>query len=190
MTTEEKLDRFKEICIEDARTQLNKVVTDFKNGLESTFSEHCEDEKRRQEMRVGIETEKIERETKKELSMDQLRIKRRVSKKHEELKDQLFDEVIEKLESYRKTDDYKKLIDKEINDILNLAGGHPCDIFLDQEDSELIAKYKDKVKVSNTAFSGGTVGIIPDKNIVIDNSFRTKIEAERNHFSFEDKEMM
>ncbi len=188
MTTEEKLDRFKEICIEDARIQLNKVVMDFKNGLESTFSEHCEDEKRRQEMRVGIETEKIERETKKELSMDQIRIKRRVSKRHDELKDKLFDEVKDKLEAYRKTEGYKRLIDKEINDILNLAGGHPCDIFLDHGDRELIEMYKDKVKISNTAFLGGTVGVIPDKNIVIDNSFRTKLEEERNHFSFEDRE--
>ncbi|MDO4437889.1 MAG: ATPase [Eubacteriales bacterium] len=187
MTTEEKLDRFKEICIEDARAQLSKVVTDFKNGLESTFSEHCEDERRRQEMRVGIETEKIERETKKELSMDQLRIKRRVSKKHEELKAKLFDEVSDKIHAFRKTEEYKKLIAKEINDILSLAGEHPCDIFLDKEDGELIELYKDRVKVSNTEFLGGTVGIIPDKNIVIDNSFRTKLEAERNRFSFEDK---
>ena len=87
MTTEEKLKHFQDICMEDARDRSAKMLDDYMAALEKSFEEHTADAKRRADMQVAMETEKLEREMNKRLSIAQLDLKREVSHKQEELKD-------------------------------------------------------------------------------------------------------
>ncbi|MDO4266467.1 MAG: V-type ATP synthase subunit E [Eubacteriales bacterium] len=184
MTTEEKLQHFQEVCMEDARERFRQITGEYEKGLRSTFEEHKTDALRRQEMRLSIETEKIEREAKRELSMEQLHMKREISKEQDAYKDKLFAEVKELLSEYRKTASYKALIEKQIAEIRKLAGEKDCEIYLDASDSGLFDKLPAGVSISEESFLGGTMAVIPSINIFVDNSFRTRLEKEKHEFSF------
>lgn len=184
MTTEEKLEHFRSVCMEDAKEHFAQVVSEYRSGLNATLEQHKKDARRRQEMRIEIETGKIEKEIKRELSMDQIKIRRDVSKKQEEYKDRLFEEVEKKLSAYRRTTDYLELLKDQIAKIREFAEGSPCEIYVDPEDKELLPKLPGGLAVSDEGFLGGTIAVIPSMNIFIDNSFRTKLEKEKHEFSF------
>ena len=73
MTTEEKLKHFQDICMEDARERSAKMLDDYMNALEKAYEEHTADARRRADMQVEAETEKLEREINKRLSMQGMR---------------------------------------------------------------------------------------------------------------------
>lgn len=77
MTTEEKLKHFQDICMTDARERSARMLDDYMNALEAAFEEHAADARRRADMQVEAETEKLEREINKRLSIGQLDLKRR-----------------------------------------------------------------------------------------------------------------
>ncbi len=81
MTTEEKLQHFLEFCMEDARTRSAKMLDEYTAALEQTFLEHQEDAKRRAAHQVALESERIEREINKKLSLEQIGMKRVFGKK-------------------------------------------------------------------------------------------------------------
>lgn len=187
MTTEEKLQHFNDICMEDATAHFQKIVSEYEAGLQSSFEEHKQDAKRRQAMRLEIETEKIEKEAKRALSADQIKIKREFSKTQETYKEKLFAEVEEKLSAYRKTDAYLALLKKQIADIKTFAGEQACEIYLDPSDEALLPSLPEGVQLSETPFLGGTMAVIPSMNIFIDNSFRSRTEQEKHGFSFAER---
>ena len=76
MTTEEKLKHFLDTCMEDARTRSSRMLDEYTAALEKSFEEHQQDAKRRAQMQVRQETEKIERDFNKQLSLAQLEQKR------------------------------------------------------------------------------------------------------------------
>lgn len=184
MTIEEKLERFQAVCSEDARKRFDEIIGDYQKGLETAFEAHKEDAKRRQEMRAQIETEKIEKEIRRILSSDQIRIRREQSKKEEELKEKLFDEVETVLNEFRKTKEYREMLIAEIEKVRETAGEAACEIYVDRGDEALIPSLPAGVSVSDTPFCGGIIAVIPEKNMLIDNSFRTRAENEKHAFSF------
>ena len=90
MTTEEKLQHFLDFCMEDARSRSAKMLDEYTAALEQTFAEHQADARRRAEQQVELESERIEHETNKKLSLEQIGIKRELGHKQEELKDKIF----------------------------------------------------------------------------------------------------
>ena len=114
MTTEEKLKHFQDICMTDARERSARMLDDYMNALEAAFEEHASDARRRADMQVEAETEKLGREINKRLSIGQLDLKREASHKQEELKDKLFVELRDKLANFMETQDYQQLLDRQV----------------------------------------------------------------------------
>ncbi len=109
MTTEEKLQHFLDFCMEDARSRSAKMLDEYTAALEQTFAEHQADARRRAEQQVELESERIEHETNKKLSLEQIGIKRELGHKQEELKDKIFVELKDVLEQYMETPEYTQL---------------------------------------------------------------------------------
>ena len=83
MTTEEKLKHFQDICMEDARERSARMLDDYMKALEGAYEEHTADARRRADMQVEAETEKLGREINKRLSIGQLDLKREASHRQE-----------------------------------------------------------------------------------------------------------
>ena len=78
MTTEEKLEHFQQYCMESARVRSARMLDEYTQALEKSFSEHQEDARRRADMEVQAEKEKIQKETNKKLSIEQINIPARL----------------------------------------------------------------------------------------------------------------
>ena len=191
MTTEEKLKRFRELCIEDEKNRTKRVLEEYREGLSANFEEHKKHALRRQEEEFSIEKEKADREIRSSISERQQLLKVKAGKRAEELKEKIFSVVEEMLGEFRGTSEYRELIKKELKDIEAKASGEAYEVYLDCSESEDIKSFAKsllpegaKAGESQRSFLGGTMAIIGSQNILIDNSFLTKLLKEKNEFSF------
>lgn len=186
MTTEEKLEHFHSFCIEDARSHSTKMLAEYTSALEETFKLHQADALRRAKMQLEAETAKNQREINKQLSIEQINIKRTLGHKQDELKDMLFSQVMDMLEHFMRTSDYTSLLDAQIIQTKEVAGKEPLIIYMDPVDEEktraLALFHQVEIRISEYSFSGGTRAVIPSKNIVIDHSFHSKLAEARENF--------
>lgn len=193
MTTEEKLQHFLDFCMEDARTRSAKMLDEYTAALEQTFAEHQADARRRAEQQVALESERIEHETNKRLSLEQIGIKRELGHKQEELKEKLFVELTNKLVLYMETPEYTDLLTRQIKAAKDFAGDDCVMIYIDPADSmklnQLVMRGCSDLKVSEYSFSGGTRAVIPSRHILIDNSFQTKLAEAKRDFRFDVKDL-
>ena len=194
MTTEEKLQHFLEFCMEDARSRSAKMLDEYTAALEEAFTEHQQNAIRRAEQQGELEKKQIERETNKKLSLEQINIRREFGKKQDELKEKLFQELLDRLTEYRKTPEYKALLNNQARKALELADKDFITIYIDPQDEE---KLKDlsipqsaELLVSEYSFMGGIRAVIPARHILIDNSFQTKLSEAKRDFRFDIKDIM
>ena len=189
LTTEEKLEHFSSFCIEDARTRSAKMLDEYTNALEQTLEEHQADARRRAGMQLDAETAKMQREINKKLSIEQINLKRTLGHKQDELKDMLFVELKDMLANFMETGEYLKLLEKQVTRAKEVAGTEALIIYLDPADEDkarrLALQYNADIRISEYSFSGGSRAVIPSKNILIDNSFETKLAEAKAEFRFE-----
>ncbi len=189
MTTEEKLKHFQDICTGDAKARSDKLAEDHKKALEASYEEHVNQAKRQAEMQISAETEKLEKEQNRKLSVGELDMKRELGRKQEELKEKLFSELRDRLAEFRKTDEYLNMLDSQVESAVQYAGDEKLTVYLDPDDADkaeqIGEKYKIELKTSETSFGGGTQAELPERHILIDNSFESKIAEARQDFNFD-----
>ncbi len=165
------------------------MLDDYKNALETTYEEHVSDAKRRARMQLEAETEKLEREINKRLSIGQLDLKRELSRKQEGLKDKLFVELRDRLANFMETQEYQQLLERQVKAAKKFAGDEELVIYMDPSDGDkaqrLALHHNAVIKISEYSFTGGTRAVVPNKHILIDNSFETKIREARHEFKFD-----
>ena len=184
MTTEEKLEQFHKICMEDAELQYRRQVSDHEKRLSGEFEAHEKERKQRQERLLASGKEKILREERRRFSAEQMKLRHTVSEQQSYYRDKLFSEVREKLSAFRKTAEYRKLVERQMERVREAAGEDACEIYLEEADGTLFSELPDEVKLCREALGGGTIGVIPAKHILIDQSFRTRLEEEEQAFCF------
>ena len=191
MTTEEKLKHFLEASIESATNQSTKLIDDYTEALNKIFEDHKADMQRKTDLQLQLGRDSLEREINKELSREQIQIKREATKKQEDLKDMLFNEVEDLLEEYMATPAYQQLLIKQIKEAAAFAGEDEIVIYIDPADSSelysLETATNTHLTVSETEFMGGTRAVIKSRNILIDNSFETQLKEAKEAFTFINK---
>ena len=189
MTTDEKLQHFLDICMEDAREKSARLYDEYASALEEAFEEHKKDAARRLDMQLHGESDKLGREMNKKLALAQINLKRQVSKRQEELKDMLFVEVQDILTDFMTSPAYPKLLEQQILAARELAGSSDIIIYIDPADEPLLqhlsVENREAIKISQYSFSGGIRAVVPQSHILIDNSFETKLNGARHNFQFD-----
>ena len=136
-------------------------------------------------MQIAAEKERIARETNKNLSLGQIEIRRSYSRKDEELRGKVFSD---RLARFMETPKYDALLEAQIKKEKAFAGSSEIHIYIDPSDREkqhLLSLRTDcDIRVSQYPFLGGTRAVIASKNILIDNSFETKLKEAEQDFQF------
>lgn len=188
MTVEEKLKHFEEICTDDAKKQYDKMIFDYTASLEKIFQEHKQNTVHQADLRVAAETEKIHRDSNRELSLGQIDIKRSLSQKQEELKGKIFTELRDELAKFMETPEYSRMLEAQIRKAKEFAGTDEVHFYIDPSDKNkqnLLSMHTDcDIRISEYSFLGGTRAVISSRNILIDNSFETKLKEEEENFQF------
>ena len=188
MTIEEKLKHFLDASIETANERSVRTIEEYQKGLDSVFDAYKADVYRKQALQLKFSEENLRKEKNTEVSKRQMEIRRAVGEKQEELKQNLFHEVEEKLESYKRTDAYDIYLKEWISRAMEFADQEEIRIYIDPADKnklpELEKKTGAKLTVSEYGFQGGMRAVIRSKNILIDQSFETKLNEIKKDFSF------
>ena len=189
MTTEEKLQHFYDVSMESAREEAQKALEEYRRALDDMFEEHKKEKEKSVELRLKLETENAKRAINKALSAEQLHIKRKLSKKQQELREKIFIDLQAKLEIFRKSSDYPQWLEEKIKEAQNIADSDEIQIYLSKIDENLKESIEAEtgisIQLSEEPFMGGMRAVIPAKNILIDQTFLTMFESEKEEFNFD-----
>lgn len=189
MTIEEKLQHFYDVSVEEASGSANQTLEEHKKHLAKMFSDHKQTRQQDAQAQIKAETENAKREVNKALSAQQLTLKRNLTARENELKDELFVEVKERLTQFMSTTEYEDYLVRKIKEAVDFAKDDELFIFLSPEDEGLkhsmMARTGFPVQISKEPFIGGIRATIPSKNILIDNSFMESLHTLRKEFSFD-----
>ena len=186
IATEEKLQHFTMYPMEEARNKRNTKLREYTDALEKIFQEHKEKKKRQADLEIKTETARLVSENNKQASEAQIEIRRMLSKRQAELKDKLFVEVKDMLARFAETREYHQMLVRQFREAMEFAGGEEIILYIDPSDAQIQysieAEIGAPVTVSTYSFQGGTRAVLPARNILIDNSFETKIAEAKEHF--------
>lgn len=187
MTIEEKMEHFREVSLDNVSTKSHNILVEYKKSLDEQFEKHkqsaLEDAKEAEASQISA----VKVEAKRALSKLQSEIKRDVIMHQNELKTELFDAVNAKIYEYKTTDEYKKMLIDQIKKIQKDFDDAEIDFFIDPSDEmlldSLIKATAANIQINQTAFIGGIKAIVNSKNILVDNSFKTKLSEEQEKFT-------
>lgn len=189
MTTEEKLKHFSEVSMETAREEAQRAITEYKAVLEDEMEQHKKEKQAASENQFRIEAENAAREINKALSAEQLHIKRKLSRKQQELREVLFSEIQEQLRAFTKTEGYADWLEAKVKKALVIAGEDEIQISLSPEDADLIPEIEKRTGMrpllAENSFLGGIRAVIPQKNILIDDTLLTSFQNEKENFNYD-----
>lgn len=187
MTLDEKLDIFYNSAINDATNQSVQILDEYKANLDKMLKEHEQETLQKAEATLKNESEYLIRDKNKRISDESLQLKRTVTKKTNEHEKVIFQKVEQKLLDFMKTPEYIDLLKAQIQYALDYAKGEEMELYINESD----AANKDtleqilhcSIQISNIDFMGGTRAVIRNRNVLIDNSFVTKLAEERESFN-------
>lgn len=187
MTLDEKLELFYNAAMENATNQNIQIIDDYKQSLQVIYDDYKKEALRKAEISLRTESENLVREKNRTLSNESIKLKRLVSEKSAELTEKLFEEVKAKLNDYMTTSNYFDLLNAQIKHAKEFALNDDITIYINPTDAPLLASLESntgvKLTISVIDFYGGTRAVIHAKNILIDNSFLTKLEESKNTFT-------
>lgn len=189
MTLEEKIARIQTSSMEAARSEGNEIIESYRAALDKVFEDHKQEALRQVETRVKAETVNARQQKNQAMAKAQLDLKRQEGRVQKELKDKVFQEVMELVEHYMKTEEYKEFLLRCIEKSVEFAGGEELTIYINPSDQEMKEELELKsgtmLTISREDFIGGIRAVIRGRNVLIDHSFRTALRTEYDEFVFQ-----
>lgn len=187
MTTEEKLKHFHEASINSAYEKSTAAIQEYKSMLEKKYEDHKTEMLKKSRNEIKQETDNIIRNNNDKYSHAQNDIKIELNKKFQEITDRIFDELIELLGEYKKTEDYKNMLIRQINSVRTyVRWGEEQVIYIEASDTplkeELERATNCTLTVAEDSFIGGIRAVV-NQNILIDNSFLSKFDELKESFN-------
>lgn len=188
MTLQERIDHIKDSAMLEARTQANDIVEKHRRALVNINEQHKAEARRQSETRVKAELTGARQQYNMAASKAQLELKRELGKTQKKLKEALFQEVLEQLQEYMKTDEYMKTLITYIEKAIGFVNGESMTIYINPTDEDK-KKYLEEhtgltLTVSKEDFIGGIRAVLHERNILIDYAFKGGIEREYHKFAF------
>jgi len=189
MTQDEKLLKFFDISMDDVNKQNVILVEEYKNELQHKYDEYVKAETARAETKLQNMLESYRREKKSEMSDKQMKQRRENIEKKNEYIDEIFSEVVSKLQELKNKPEYKEMLVSQINNALSYRkDGDNIMVYIDESDSI----YKDELEeitgceitIADKNILGGITAFIPMNNISFDESFASKIAEAKKNFVF------
>ncbi len=188
MEINEKLDIFYQAAIDAANGQSADILDQYRVQYEDSLAEYRKNKQEQQQTRERIAQEQVRKEVNRALSEELVLLKKEYHKTQEAKKVELFALVEQKLADYRGSEAYVELLKRKVSEALAFANGAELRVYIDPADAhlkqELEALCGCEILISAYAFGGGMRAVIPSKNVLMDESFDSKLSAERERFSF------
>lgn len=187
MDINRKLDIFYRAVMEAADAKSAELLEEQGKGFERELEEYEVSRKQEEQRRIRQAEEKLRREVNRTTAAQLLELKKEYHSSQEECREELFSIVQEKLAAYRATDAYARQLSEMARRAKDFAKGAELTIYLSPADAAhsaaLAAETGCPVLVGDEDFIGGIRAVIPEKNVLLDESFSTKLAREREEWS-------
>ncbi len=187
MEIKEKLELFNEAVLEIASAQSEAILEEYKKSYQESLDAYEKKKMREQETSERIAEAKIQKEWNRKVSEQAMLQKKRYHEIAEQKKKILFAEAEEKLKEYQKTEEYKEYLTEKILEAKKFARKEQVIIYLNPTDEEWKMELEQKtgceLTISHLDFEGGIRAVIRSKNVLIDESFSTRLEQVREEYS-------
>ena len=188
MTIEEKIAYMQASVMEDARATNSSIVDSYRDALEKLFNEHKSESLLLSKTQIKSEAVNARQQLNQASSKVHLDLKREESRLTQTLKDNIFKEVKALALEYMKTPEYEAYLVECIQGVIKIAGSDDKTIYLNPSDTHLKASLEaatgESLVINDKDFFGGIRTVIPARNILVDDSFETKLWNEYNEFLF------
>lgn len=187
MEITEKLNIFQKSALEVANKQSSQIMREFTVSMEKIQDEFKKNKKEEFRSRYQIAEEKIKRDENRKISEAIMDQRRRLSLYQQEKKEKLFQVVRDMLKEYRRTEEYDEYLISKICKAKEFARQEEIIIFLGCKDVEKKEYLEQKtgcvLTMSDKDFGGGIRAEVRARNILIDESFETKLNQEQDAYT-------
>lgn len=188
MELTKKLNMFYASAIEVANRQSSNDLKEFTLSMDKMMEEYKKNKMDEMESRYRVEEEKLKREENRQISQAVTELKRNLNLHQQEKKKALFTEVQEKLAHFRESEDYETYLIAKIKMARKFARKEKLIVYLDPADAgkkeHLEQETGCALCVSETDFGGGIRAEVRSKNVLIDESFQTRLRQEWDAYAF------
>lgn len=188
MEITEKLNIFYTSAIDVANKQSSDDMREFTASMEKLQEEYKKNKKEEIDSRFHIEEGKLKRDVNRRVSEAVTEQKRKLNLHQQEKKEALFQVVETMLKDYKNTEEYDKYLISKIRMAREFARKEEVTIYLNPTDEDKLAYLEQetgcRLSISEIDFGGGIRAVVRSKNVLIDESFQTKLEQERNAYTF------
>lgn len=188
MELTEKLNIFYTSVIEVAGKRSSDEIEEFQAAMDKQLEDFRKRKQEEETFRYQVEEEKQKRQVNRQVSEAAILGKRKLNQAQQAKKETLFGCVEEKLLEFKKTRAYDEYLRSGIRMAKQFARDEEITIYLNPTDAEkkeqLMQETGCALTVSDTDFGGGIRAVVPGKNVLIDESFQTKLQKEREAYTF------
>lgn len=188
MEINEKLDIFFRAAIEAANNQSEEILEEHQRIYQNSLAEYEKKVQAKQKIRERMGAEQVEKKVNRTVSEQVVLLKKEYNDKQQALKEELFALVEDKLRNYQKTNDYRIFLADKIKRAKAFAGEAEITIYLNPSDAALQKELEQEtgcvLSISEQDFGGGIRAVIRSKNVLIDESFTSKLMEEKEAYSF------
>ncbi len=182
MQIKEKLEVFQKFTINVANSESDALIREYEETCERELEEFRRNRQTEMEHKFQMEETAIRRELNRKVSEEVVRQKRLLDACKRQWEEKLFEKVKILLEKYQQTEDYLNYLTAKIKMAKEVAGDEEITVYIDPADADKKGRLEREsgveLTVSNMEFGGGIRAVIRSRNILIDESFVTKLEQE------------
>lgn len=175
-----------DISIQAAEQQASDIMDKYKAGLDEMFENHKKLYSKSAKETLKTKKTIIERNFRKERSDKETELKRQLTSANQMYKEKIFDEVNKLLNDFKSSSEYFNYLCDRIKYAIDFADGDEIEIYIDPDDSSLKDKLESAlhsaININESSFIGGIRAIIPSKNILIDETFESKLSELKENY--------
>ncbi|MFP3155426.1 hypothetical protein LQZ18_13560 [Lachnospiraceae bacterium ZAX-1] len=187
MELDKKLEAFHESAIEAANQQSSQKLEKYKSTHDKNWEEFLQTKQNEIEEQYREEEVKIKKEVNRKVS-EQLIEQKRILREHQRGKKiALFEQINRVVDQFMATEDYVLFLIAEIKKARDFAADQELILYLNPTDRHLKDRLEKEtgvvLHISEQDFRGGIRGVIHSKNVLIDESFSTKLAQGRKEYT-------
>lgn len=188
MEINEKLNIFHQSAIEVANQQSAEILREHTATMKRLFDEYKRNKQEEYESMYQIEKAKLKREQNRRISEAHTEQKRQLSLHQQARREALFVVVERKIKEFCQTAEYERFLEVKIKQAKCFAGEAETEIYLCPQDADKKQMLEQRtgcsLRVSETDFGGGIRAVVRARNVLIDESFETKLKEEIATYTF------
>lgn len=188
MELKDKLEVFYQSVIEVARERNEKSLEHYKEEYAQNKKDFIKNKQSEMDALFHIEELRLTKELNRRVTSEMIEYKQKLRVSQSSLKEDLFLKIECKIRDFLATGEYEQYLVKKLEKAKAFAKENEIIFYLNQSDQHLKEKLEQQTNchltISNVDFIGGIRGVIRSKNILIDESFSSKLNQEKKDYVF------